>query len=157
MQFPRRGNVTKFVFSGHYLELTGSNTRDLFPEIQVWRQDRDGNHDDGGDISYVKISSVGYNATPSFSQHANVYEYVLESPLAVQEGDILGYYQPPSSDSLMGLVSVENLGQGISYFLFGQNVDRIALSSSAVGKYTRTPLISFEYGESSVIMMLYIY
>ena len=63
--------------------------------------------------------------------------------------DTQGYYQPPSSVSVMGLVAV-NDGMRESYFLYGQNPDEFTLSDGAVGKYTRTPLINFEYyGELS--------
>ena len=61
---------------------------------------------------------------------------------------MLGYYQPPLSVSIMGLVAV-NDGMRESYFLYGQNPDEFTLSDGAVGKYTQTPLINFEYGELS--------
>ena len=144
MKFPETGNVTKILFSGQYLDTTGSNSRQYYPEIHIWRlQDNSGGL--GGD-TYRKVGKIGYRIAPVFSEQVNVYQYKLEIPLSVQEGDVLGYYQPPSSESLMGLVSIEDRGQE-NYFLYGQNPDTITLSSPTVGKSMRTPLINFQYGE----------
>ena len=141
MKFPRTGNITRIFFSGIFLDPTVSNTRQYYPEIQVWRLQ----NGTSGDM-YMKVGAIGYVTAPTFSQWINVYEYTMEIPLFVQEGDVLGYYQPPSSESLMGLVSVEGKGSG-DYFLYGQNPDSVVLSSPAVGRYMRTPLINFEYGK----------
>ena len=140
MRLPWSGNLTKLIFSGKFLATTGSNTRTFYPEIQIWRLREDSNGD-----TYDKIESVGYSTVPEFSGDVNVYQYTFEIPLPVQEGDVLGYYQPPSSDSLMGVVSIEDRGPQ-NYCLFNYNPDTITLSRSIVGKSTRTPLINFEYG-----------
>ena len=85
-----------------------------------------------------------------------MYEFKVETELYVEEGDVLGYYQPPSSVSIMGLVTVSD-GMRESYFLYGQNPDEFTLSDGAVGKYTRSPLINFEYGELSPAFSLPLY
>ena len=146
VSFPKNGNVTKFIFSGHYLESVGSNTRNFYPEIQVWRRNSTTSQRIE-DSTFVKVTSIGYNVQPAFTGYVNVYEYELSPPIAVKEGDVLGYYQPPSSDSLMGLVAVEDRLGPEAYYLFGYNPDQIELSSPTVGKLYRTPLISFEIGE----------
>ena len=140
MIFPQTGNITKFFFSGHHLKLLGSNSLEFYPEIQVWRL-----QDSGGD-TYTKVGAVGYETAPIFSRQVNVYEYVPEIPLYIQEGDVIGYYQPPSSKSLMGLVSIED-ERSDGHYLFGQNPDSIVLSSPAVAHSKRTPLINFEIGK----------
>ena len=136
----------KFTFSGQFLPLTGSNSRELYPEIQVWRLSQNESDPQSSGDTYVKLASIGNQTAPRFSGYINVYEYVLETPWPVEEGDVLGYYQPPSSASLMGLVAV-NDERTDNYYLFGQNPDVFTLSSKFVGKSTRTPLISFEYCE----------
>ena len=144
MKFPRSGNITKILFSGVFLDTTGSDTRTQYPELQVWQLQ---NPSDSGD-TYRKIDAIGYTIAPEFSKHVNVYEFKLNSSLFVQKGDILGYYQPPSSDSVMGLVSIEDRGP-YNYFLFGQNPNTVTLSSPYLGKCKRTPLVNFVYGELS--------
>ena len=148
LKFPQTGNITKIVFSGQFLDPTVSNTRQYYPEIQVWRLQN------GTSDTYVKVGAVGYVTAPTFSRWINVYEYTMETPLSVQEGDVFGYYQPPSSESLMGLVSIEGKGYG-DYFLYGQNPDSVLLSSPAVGMYLRTPLINFEYGKFHLYLPKY--
>ena len=147
MRFTQTGNISKFIFSGQYLELVGSNSRQFYPEIQVWRRLQNGTNSQSTEEKFVKVYAVGYEREPIFSGEINVYLYELKTPLEVEEGDVFGYYQPPSSDSLMGLVAVDNQLGPEAYYLLGSNPDTIELTSSAVGKLRRTPLINFEYGE----------
>ena len=155
LKFDRSGYIRKFVFSGRFLDLTGSDSRQLYPEIQVWRL-KSNTSDSHTVDTYMKVASIGNETAPSFTGRINVYEFKVETELYVEEGDVLGYYQPPSSVSIMGLVTV-NDGMRESYFLYGQNPDEFTLSDGAVGKYTRTPLINFEYGELSPAFSLPLY
>ena len=128
--------------------MAGAESKELYPEISVWRLSKSHNAtlSSNGD-TYVKVASITNSTTPKFSGRINVYEF--ETQLYVEEGDVLGYYQPPSSESLIALVAV-NDGRTESHFLFGQNPSVISFSNKAVGKSTRAPLISFEYGETSL-------
>lgn len=153
LQFPKSGKIVKFTFSGQFLPLTGSNSRELYPEIQVWRLSQNKSDPQSSGDNYIKLASIGNQTAPRFSGYINVYEFVLETPLPVEEGDVLGYYQPPSSSSLMGLVAVNN-ERTDNYYLFGQNPDVFTLSSKFVGKSTRAPLISFEYCEFALLTLL---
>ena len=90
LKFPQTGNITKITFSGEFLDPTVSNTRQYYPELQVWRLQN------GTSDTYVKVGAVGYVTPPTFSQWVNVYEYTMKTSLSVQEGDVFGYYQPPS-------------------------------------------------------------
>ena len=155
LKFDRSGYIRKFVFSGRFLDLTGSDSRQLYPEIQVWRL-KSNTSDSHTVDTYTKVASIGNETAPSFTGRINVYEFKVETELYVEESDVLGYYQPPSSVSVMGLVAV-NDGMRESYFLYGQNPDEFTLSDGAVGKYTRIPLINFEYGELSPAFSLPLY
>ena len=147
LKFSKSGNISKFVFGGRFL--TMANSRQLYPEIQVWRLSKNESDPQSNTDNYIRVTLIGNETAPTFSGRINVYEFIFDTPFSVQEGDVLGYYQPPSSSSLMGLVAVDD-GRTDSYYLFGQNPSEVTLSSRAVGKSTRTPLISFEYGESSL-------
>lgn len=140
MKFTRTGNVTRILFSGKFLDNTGDEaSRTHYPEIQVWRLQNSSDN-------YRKVNTIGYTVAPKFSGDVNVYEFKLNTSLFVQKGDVLGYYQPPSSESVMGLVSIENRGP-YNYFLFGLNPESVTLSSPYVGRFKRTPLVKFIYGK----------
>ena len=142
--FPKSGNISKFLFSGYFLP--ASDARQLYPQIQIWRLSKNESDPQLISYNYIRVYSIGNDTAPTFSGRINVYEFILETPWCVEDEDVLGYYQPPSLASLMRLVAVDD-GKTESYNLIGQNPSDVTLSSTAVGKSTRTPLISFEYGE----------
>ena len=66
-----------------------------YPELQVWRENTAG--------TYVRVASTG-NMEPTQTAYLNVYEYVLDSPLQVLAGDVLGIYQTSSTISRVQLL-----------------------------------------------------
>ena len=70
-----------------------------YPELQVWRETTTGR--------YVKVGNTS-NMEPIQTAYLNVYEYVLDPPLQVLAGDVLGIYQPPSANSRLHLLFLEN-------------------------------------------------
>ena len=136
IQFPRDGLLSKLTFVGEFLQ--SSSDRELYPELQIWRVQE-------GSI-YVKANTTGTTSPPHFTNHLNVYELSFDPPVAAEEGYVLGYYQPPSSVSRLGLVSIQDKGPE-NYCVFGQNPDTLSTQSTAVASFIRTPLVTFEYGE----------
>ena len=82
MNFTCNGSIQSLIFGAQWQGNSSS-----FPELQIWRQN--GNH------SYSKVRGTLINMTGENS--LNLYQYTLTSPLAFGKGDILGYYQPASS------------------------------------------------------------
>ena len=79
MVFNCTGTITKWIFRA---ERIGSN--ELFPKISTWREI-------GFTQSitdFVRISRSG--SAGELTGNGPVYEYVLQEPVEVQEGDILG-------------------------------------------------------------------
>ena len=78
MTFTSSGSVVRWTFAARY---NASATQ--YPELQVWRENTTG--------TYVKVGSTG-NMEPAQTAYLNVYEYVLDPPLQVLVGDVLGIY-----------------------------------------------------------------
>ena len=90
MTFTSNGSVVRWTFAARY---RASATQ--YPELQVWRENTTG--------TYVKVGSTG-NMEPAQTAYLNVYEYVLDPPLQVLAGDVLGIYQPSSTNSCVQLL-----------------------------------------------------
>ena len=90
MRFRCNGTITKWIYGAqgvqHFSEL---------PELQIWRQ--------LGTDNYNKIGSS--LVTADISIGTNLYEFIPQTPLEFQEGDIFGAHIPRSS-----LYEQENTG-----------------------------------------------
>ena len=89
MTFTSSGSVVRWTFVARY---RASATQ--YPELQVWRENTTG--------TYVKVNNTS-NMEPAQTPYLNVYEYVLDSPLQVLAGDVLGIYQPSNRNSRLQL------------------------------------------------------
>ena len=76
MIFSCNGSVTKWIFGAVN---NGNHNR---PELQIWRQ--------LGPNNYNKIGSSSFNAVTKIG--TNLYEFIPQTPLQFQEGDIFGAY-----------------------------------------------------------------
>ena len=83
--FTCNGFITKWIVGG-----TTDNTKFLQPELQIWRNT--------GGTSYTKANC---SLLPFSTPIGNVAEYIPNSPLEFQEGDILGVYQPRHQESAL--------------------------------------------------------
>ena len=90
MTFTSSGSVVRWTFAAQY---NASATH--YPELQVWRETITGR--------YVKVGNTD-NMEPIQTAYLNVYEYVLDPPLQVLAGDVLGIYQPSSRNSCVHLL-----------------------------------------------------
>ena len=82
MNFTCNGSIQSLIFGAQWQGNSSS-----FPELQIWRL--------SGSQSYSKVGGTLINMTGENS--LKFYQYTLTSPLAFGKGDILGYYQPASS------------------------------------------------------------
>ena len=86
IQFTCNGTITKWIIGG----MVGKEREMNSLELQTWRSNAS-----YGVTLVRKISSFvnKFNATSD----RNVYEYIPNPPIEVQEGDILGIFQPKQS------------------------------------------------------------
>ena len=91
MVFNCTGTITKWIFRAERI----GNNNELFPKISTWREI-------GFTVSttdFIRISRSG--SAEELTGNGPVYEYVLQEPVAVQEGDILGFdLRPSGTDEL---------------------------------------------------------
>ena len=114
--FTQNGSVVRWTFAAQY---TSSATE--YPELQVWRGTTTGR--------YMKVGSTG-NMEPNQTAYLNVYEYVLDPPLQVLAGDVLGIYQPPSANSRLHLLFLENSSYVNWYITAPTPLDSFMVTSS---------------------------
>lgn len=79
--------------AGKTIEGNGQSTS--YSELQLWRKV---DFDDEQRYTKVAYSSIKIDGDKMSS---NVYEYTPETPLQFKEGDILGFYQPNSTERLV--------------------------------------------------------
>ncbi len=107
MNFSCSGNITGWIFQAE-----SSDDGTELPRMQVWRE----NSISLGVIDYLLQSTSG-SAGELSTVEESVYKYVLESPVPVEEGDILGISLPPATDRrlLLQFQDFGNLGAPESY------------------------------------------
>ena len=88
INFTCNGSIRSWTFGARW-----ERDSDTFTELQIWRS--------SGALSYTKVGSTTIMTEESTT---GVYQYPLSSPLPFQAGDILGYYQPATNRSQLGLV-----------------------------------------------------
>ena len=96
--FSCNGTLTKWIYGGRDRGESGSRTR--LPELQIWRQ--------LGPNSYNKTGSSSVNAGTMIG--TNLYEFIPQTPLQFQEGDIFGAYYPHENESPINLYEQERSG-----------------------------------------------
>ena len=78
-----------------------------YPQLQIWREEGSGSYQR---VGYTDINSTSSSITDTYT----VVEYSLATPLAFQEGDILGAYQPRRRDSDV-VMQFQDRGLLVSY------------------------------------------
>ena len=82
IHFTCSSTITQWIIGGEI-----ESGSDSFLELQLWQR-TDGNTDMYTRRSFSTIDTVNY------TENNNVYTYFPNPPLEVQEGDILGVFQP---------------------------------------------------------------
>ena len=100
MVFNCTGNITRWIFRA---EETG-NINDKVPRMSTWRDPFTPRPTD-----FIRISQSG--SAEELTGNGPVYEYVLQEPVEVQEGDILGIDLSLEGDEELQFVFLD-LGDG---------------------------------------------
>ena len=127
--FSCNGTLTKWIYGG--VDRGESSDRTRLPELQIWRQ--------LGSNNYNKIGSSLVNAGTMIGTNTNLYEFIPQTPLEFQEGDIFGAYYPHEGQSPINLYEQDKSGpinrrtgsnnplSTISQSLMGENEDKFPL------------------------------
>ena len=106
ISFLCRGAVLNFTLAA--LKYGTSLTRMNYPELQIWRR--------VDDVEWTKVAAVSREAAVVTTEYLNVYNYVPIPPLPFQPGDILGFYQPYSTATLLKVYLEANTGPENFYY-----------------------------------------
>ena len=135
MRFTCDGMITKWIIGAAY-----TMNRDLYPEFQIWRNDRD--------RVYTKIlntSMVQFSPPPS----DGIYVLDFYEPIPVKSGDILGILIPLGASSKLRLQS-EAATTPTQYFITTDNTDirydEIDIDQISVTQSVYLPLVTVEFG-----------
>ena len=134
--FRCNGSITKWIVAARW---RNGEERTNFPELQIWRATAITGQ-------YRKISASTLTAT---AENANrVYEHTPSSPLAFQEGDILGIFQPSRAASRLRVYYIDNVGPINDYFALRFNVNTPPIGFFQISRFTSTqndqPLVAVE-------------
>ena len=88
--FSCNGSVTRWIFGAEWKKKFPAHT-----ELQIWRRTSNTVK------TYTKVNWT--TVMVGTENNSKVYEYMLETPLVFQEGDILGYFQPEKEMSELNL------------------------------------------------------
>lgn len=117
-----------------------------FPEIQIWRST--------DQHEWFKVATIGSSAALTYNVALNVHRYTPPSPVAIQQGDILGFYQPHTASSVLRIF-MQREGP-VNYYrsaLFSP-LDRMTASGATE---TRVPLIRFQFSKSNQVSISLIF
>ena len=108
-----------------------------YPQLQIWREEGSGSYQR---VGYTDINYPSSSITDTYA----VVEYSLATPLAFQEGDILGAHQPKRSDSDV-VMQFQDGGLLVSYRYDGEDSPLEAFVVDGVETYqTDYPLVGVE-------------
>ena len=140
MNFTRSGSVVRWTFAAQY-----SASATQYPELQVWRENTTG--------TYVKVGSTG-NMEPIQTAYLNVYEYVLDPPIQVLAGDVLGIYQPSSRNSRVQLLFLSDSSHVNWYNVSSRPQNSFVVAGSRTNN--ALPLVTVSFDPEGEFVYLYI-
>ena len=103
MAFTCRGTLTGLVLGVDVR--TETNTRNLYPEVSLWRPRDVENLDEG----FVKVqgSSRTVRITPSNFSTSGAFDYPLDPPLIFRNNNILAWKQPELAKSVVRMYAMD--------------------------------------------------
>ncbi|XP_003384571.3 PREDICTED: uncharacterized protein LOC100631392 [Amphimedon queenslandica] len=137
MFFLCNGSVTKWIFGAE----NQTNNQNALAEFQIWRQQ-------SSSYNKVSFSSITFNNITMIG--TNLYEFIPQTPLQFQKGDIFGVYIPSPSSSR--LVFYEQIQSGpLNRFRAGGALSTITGSLESVAN--NYPLIAAEINISTTTVI----
>ena len=142
MKFNCTGRLTKWVLPAEW-----EGNSPAFTELQIWRKSTQGRN------IYTKVGATTLQVGEESSN--KLYEYPVDPPLAFEEGDVLGYFQPDKDISQLDIY----LEDSERIFTFRYNTrstqivpptDTFNLDGPSIEIGRDYPLIGIETGKTHV-------
>lgn len=137
IMFTCNGTITTWIFGGQW---NGQIVASASPELQIWRSNGNG--------SYNRVGSTEINVTESNT--TRLYWYHLSPNLTFQEGDILGFYQPQSSESPLRLRLAVRMDPLQTVYLRLGNQDTEFATTCSSCKRMLNVLVNVETGKCNI-------
>ena len=140
MVFNCTGNITRWIFRA---EETGNNNERV-PRMSTWRERT---FIPSVTTDFTQISQSG--SAEELTGNGPVYEYVLQEPVEVQEGDFLGFDLSPEGNEELQFVFLD-LGAGNAPDSYARTVaaNNINIARFVTRNQQYLPLITAVIGES---------
>ena len=139
MVFNCTGNITRWIFRA---EETGNNNERV-PRMSTWRNLTF----TPSTTDFIRVSQSG--SAEELTGNGLVYEYVLQEPVEVQEGDFLGFDLSPEGDEELQFVFLDlgagNASDSYARTVAGSNFNTAARFVTRNQQYL--PLITAVIGE----------
>ena len=132
-RFPDNGSVESLKVGA--LRRTGSR----YPEIQIWRA--------AGTGVWNRVASIGSRAAIDSTSALNVHEYRPFSPVPVLAGDIIGIYQPYTSESALQVFYQDHGPLNYYQPALTDPKDTLSTGNTLVQRENRQPLLAIEFSE----------
>ena len=98
---PQGGQLTRWLFAARQpLAMSSSG-----PELQVWRKTSNQQID-----TFIQVTSTSPEQLPTRGSSPGVYEFILDPPVAVMAGDVLGVSCPPEGEATLRVGVVAGVG-----------------------------------------------
>ena len=136
MVFSCNGSVTKWIYGGID---RGPNPPNKLPELQIWRQAT-------GGYTKMEFSLVDANTMNG----TNLYEFIPQTPLEFQEGDIFGVYIPRTSRNAFSLYRQQESGP-LERYRSGNSLSMITESTLSSDTNNNFPLVAVEISKIIII------
>jgi hypothetical protein len=128
------GNITEITFAALW-----NGRKSLQPEFQIWRP--------SSATLYTKIT--GSSPTISNSQTNSIYTYTLNPPMAFEQYDVLGLYQPDKKKSSLLFYLYEDT-QFYHYFSKKATSSLSSINTDEFDRKDEYPMVSVSVGEPPV-------
>ena len=140
INFPCNGNITKWIVGADWNRRSNAQST-TYTELQVWRES---SASSSFNNTYTKVGST--IIVIGSEDSSGLYEYPLETPLAFQEGDVLGYYQPSNKQNID--LYLEEPNSLVAFFCGADRISSVDTSSSKCNiNNNKYPLIKVETSE----------
>lgn len=143
INFSCSGTIARFIIKAHSEVLGVDFNSYTYPELQIWRQNRDS--------SYRKVGSVTVDSAPQYRSSAMVYVITPSSPMRFEAGDILGIWEGATiTANTRGVDKIyHTTTSGYSY---EASSPQTTFSPSSQLQQIGTPLVAVETGKKSNVV-----
>ncbi len=137
MVFPCSGLLLNLTVGA--LDRGGSSN---YPELQLWKR--------VDETTWVKSEAIGQSTAVTTTDYLNIHVYTPIPPISFHTGEILGFYQPYSTSSILELYLAGDTGPR-NYYISALTKSQVEFHTDGISAHTedRLPLVAVAISKSS--------